>query len=309
MTLAEKLASLRLSSGEDGKVVADGVKVTPSVISKWERGERIPSDDTLKQVGKHFGLGATQVRELVDLAHQERNQRPRKRRSRNEFKRSQENVLAAEANASEISQYENILVPAALQTPQFTRVVLQAAGLSSAEVDDLRELRMKRADLLYDDGRTFRFLIDEAVFQRLKAADQDHLLGDPARTSMTLERSVAHAQINHLLHLAGEQYENVQIRILPRQQIGRLTMFGGFRIYDDRAVSIETRTDLVWETDPSKVAEYVDDFQLAWDHTAPGPVEWMSEGQSTSELLDEYLDELTQQLAGANPRHASARRR
>jgi transcriptional regulator with XRE-family HTH domain len=73
-----------------------------------------------------------------------------------------------EQSAVAVRSFEPLLVPGLLQTEDYARAVLAAIeGGPSDRVDSLVDLCYERQEVLLDSGRSFHFVIDEAVLRRV----------------------------------------------------------------------------------------------------------------------------------------------
>jgi Domain of unknown function (DUF5753) len=74
-------------------------------------------------------------------------------------------------NARLIRHFETVYVPGLLQTPDYARRILaEMVTLHDLEIDDVDAAvaaRMQRAQMLYDGGRRFEFLLAEPVLRWL----------------------------------------------------------------------------------------------------------------------------------------------
>jgi len=61
MDLGEKLKSLRLDRKETLHIVAMGTNVDMTLLSKFERGERLPTGEQIERIAGYFGLDKKQL--------------------------------------------------------------------------------------------------------------------------------------------------------------------------------------------------------------------------------------------------------
>lgn len=105
--------------------------------------------------------------------------------------------VAYEQSAVVVRSFEPLLVPGLLQTEDYARAVLVAIeGGPSDRVDSLVDLCYERQEILLDSGRSFHFVIDEAVLRRV--------VGGP---------DVTRYQLMRLQELVRN--ENVKIGVVP----------------------------------------------------------------------------------------------
>ncbi|GAA3847537.1 helix-turn-helix transcriptional regulator [Saccharothrix violaceirubra] len=154
-----------------------------------------------------------------------------------------------EDEASALLNYEPLLIPGLLQTPEYAKSIIVAtgAGLSDAQVDALVASRMARQGLL---NRTsplrLRAIIDQQVFERP--------FGDPG----AMDR-----QVRHLIAL-GER-PNVEVRVLPTTAGLHSGLNGPFVVleYDDDAslVLVENKISSLFIDEDEQIRL----FESTWD--------------------------------------------
>lgn len=100
-----------------------------------------------------------------------------------------------EAEASEVHNYEPLLVPGLLQTEEYAHAIASAMQRRPRDAERHVEARMRRQRRVYDGDLTVNAMIDEAVLQRAAVDD------------------IGQAQLHHLAEMAA--LPNVRIRVLP----------------------------------------------------------------------------------------------
>ena len=55
-TIGQKIRNLRLQRGEPLRVVAAALEIDSSLLSKFEHGERLPTDQQLTKLAEYFGI-------------------------------------------------------------------------------------------------------------------------------------------------------------------------------------------------------------------------------------------------------------
>jgi transcriptional regulator with XRE-family HTH domain len=149
-----------------------------------------------------------------------------------------------EAEAAALRMFEHSLVPGLLQTPEYTRAVLETKPNASEDmIDGYVSARLARQAILTRDGPPAPLvyaLVDEAALRRPVAS--------PA---------VMHDQIAHLMELSGKP--NVTIQVVPYEAGGHSGLLGAFVIADRRnaasIVFIEDVTGGRVSEDAATVAE------------------------------------------------------
>jgi len=61
MDFGEKLKNLRIDRKETLHIVAMGTNVDMTLLSKFERGERLPTNEQIERLASYFGLDAKQL--------------------------------------------------------------------------------------------------------------------------------------------------------------------------------------------------------------------------------------------------------
>ena len=108
-------------------------------------------------------------------------------------------LIGYESAASERRNFEPLLIPGLLQTPEYARAVIPALdeGIPPSRVDALVELRMKRQELVdRANPPQLSFLLDEAAIRRLTGGAE-----------------VMRQQLHHLIEMAEKR--NVTIEVIP----------------------------------------------------------------------------------------------
>ncbi|MFJ4711534.1 Scr1 family TA system antitoxin-like transcriptional regulator [Streptomyces sp. NPDC088785] len=155
----------------------------------------------------------------------------------------------AEAVAIEIRQYESLLIPGLLQTPDYARAVFLAYQPTAPEevIDELVATRMERAHLLDDPTKPLLWVVlDETALRRV--------VGDPAVMAKALTRVAALARRRRMI-----------VQVLPFSAGAHASLDGSLKLmhFDDapplsfvEAPSMGQLTD-----DPAIVARH----QLTYD--------------------------------------------
>jgi hypothetical protein len=130
--------------------------------------------------------------------------------------------------ASRIRNFEIMLVPGLLQTPDYARYrALEAVrlhGTAAEKVDETVVARMRRQEVLYDTSKTFEFIVCEAAFR--------YLLCPPR---------VMRAQLDRLLSVLG--LGHVTLAVIPPGRELAVTPIVGFLIAGDVTV-VESFTSM-----------------------------------------------------------------
>ncbi|MGW4393103.1 helix-turn-helix domain-containing protein [Streptomyces sp. NPDC004685] len=142
--------------------------------------------------------------------------------------------------------YSSTLVPGLLQTMGYAAGILHiSAATQGLEVDDspaAAQARVERSRILYEQGRRFLFLVEEAALH--------YQLG---------EADAMAAQLGYLLTVGA--LPGVTLGVIPtstqeRHQWPRET----FHVYDDKLVSVELVAARIRIKQPSEIEQYVKVF-------------------------------------------------
>jgi uncharacterized protein DUF5753 len=157
-------------------------------------------------------------------------------------------LAEVETEAESVRNFENVMIPGLLQTPEYARSMLgeRLADITGVDdVDDAVAARMQRQQILYRSGKQFHVVITEAALR--------YLLCPPEVMAGQLDRLVALSTLTTVR--IGVIPFSVQLPVIPLQ---------GFYIYDDRAVHVENFTAALQLTQPAEIAAYAKLFdQLA----------------------------------------------
>ncbi|MGS2590873.1 helix-turn-helix domain-containing protein [Streptomyces hebeiensis] len=151
----EELRIRRLAAEMTQEALSDGVVCSPTLISHFEAGRRLPSPDDAKRIDLALGTDGFFARWLKDL----------------EAKYADHFAVAAELErqAREIRQFGLSLVPGLLQTDGYARAVFRAyrANYRADDLDRRVVNRLERAQILEAPSRPVIWtLLDEAVLRR-----------------------------------------------------------------------------------------------------------------------------------------------
>jgi transcriptional regulator with XRE-family HTH domain len=172
----EELRLRRVAAGLTQEELADLVVCSPTLISHFEAGRRLPKPDDAQRIDQALGTDGFFARWLEDLDSK------------------YDDCFAAaaelERQATLIQQFALTLVPGVLQTPTYARAVFRAyrPNYTSEELDREVVIRTERARIL--DGPlnpVIWTLLDEAVLRRRVGgpqamAEQLHKIADMAES-------------------------------------------------------------------------------------------------------------------------------
>ncbi|MFJ3712364.1 helix-turn-helix transcriptional regulator [Streptomyces sp. NBC_01387] len=151
----EELRIRRMAAGLTQEAVSEGVVCSPTLISHFEAGRRLPNPDDAQRLDRVLGTDGFFARWLRDLDP----------KYASHFAR----VAEFEQQAREMRHYGASLIPGLLQTAAYAREVLSAhtALDPTAPVDEHVVSRMQRAPIITESTDTvFWVLLDEAALRR-----------------------------------------------------------------------------------------------------------------------------------------------
>ncbi len=198
--LGAELRRLRSNAGLTLDEVAEKMMCSTSKISRLETGKGIPKIPDVRELMRIYGVSSdTEQDMLVRLVHDGRAQgwwesytdgvAPERF-----MMDAPDRYAALESEAVAISAFEVATLHGLVQTPAYTRSVLEAI-LSARDPDELErlvELRRGRQERLGDRDVTFSLVVDESAVRRavgsaaVMAEQQRHLLDVSRRPGIDL---------------------------------------------------------------------------------------------------------------------------
>lgn len=246
MELGVQLRQLREAAQLSGKELAERLRWQPSKVSRIENARQTATEDDITLWGRVVEAAPEVVEELVDQATGllER-QDSWRQRHRSGLAALQEDMRDLEGRTTMFRVFEPGVIIGLLQTTEYARSIFtRIKRLYNApdEIDTAIRVRMQRQEILYDQGRRFRFILPEAAL-RYRLAPPEVMCG----------------QLDRLL--AVTTLPNVEFGVIPFESQLPSALLNGFWIYDGEQVAVPTRTrDLVLR-DPEDVAFYERAFE------------------------------------------------
>ncbi|MFF3174736.1 helix-turn-helix domain-containing protein [Streptomyces sp. NPDC057900] len=242
-SLGVRLRGLRFScpSGRlTGQQLAQRLGWAGSKVSKLENGKQTatPEDlrawaDATEQPGVYAELAAR-------LAGFESHIRSWRRALANGFKPLHEGLSAEIDRTSDIWVWEESVVAGLLQTPEYTRHVIQRYSNllgGAADIEDAVRSRVQRQEWLYRPGHTMHVLLWEAALR-----------------SLICPPSVLATQLDRLTGMIG--MDTVELGVIPFTAPVKIVPANGFWLLDDRVVVTEDWHAEVWLDDSESVTLY-----------------------------------------------------
>jgi transcriptional regulator with XRE-family HTH domain len=206
---ADELRAARAQAGLSRDDLAVKVNYSASLIGMVEGLRRVPQADFAQRCDEAFGTPGTFAR--------------MQQRLRNlPFAASFRSFVEPEAAAASLRNFENMLVPGLLQTPEYARAVLATRpNTTDDEIEDLVAARLARQAILdRDDPPLLWCVLDEAVLHRP--------VGDA---------KIMHDQLAHLVDMSARR--NITVEVVPYSAGAHSGLLGAFVIADfDDAPSI-----------------------------------------------------------------------
>ncbi|MEU3219587.1 helix-turn-helix transcriptional regulator [Streptomyces sp. NPDC006971] len=179
----EELRLRRVAAGLTQEALGDQVVCSPTLISHYEAGRRLPKPDDARRIDLALNTDGFFVRWLQDLD-------PR-------FAFHFSAVAELEREASEIRQYGAALIPGLLQTADYSRAVFQAyrPNYRKEQLDEFVVSRAERGRILTESRTPVAWtLLDEAALR--------HQIGGPAVMAEQLRKIADMADAGRLrLHV------------------------------------------------------------------------------------------------------------
>ena len=258
--LGLRLGEMRRDAGLTGRQLAAAAGWHPSKVSKIEGGKQTPFEADVEAWVSACGRPEMAAGLVASLRTLEDQYVEFRRMFRTGQRARQEAIAEIESATSCVRNFEPVLVPGLLQTPDYARYRLaerlEEIGAPD-DVDDAVAVRMQRQQVLYRPGKRFCFVVTEAVL-RYRLCPLEVMAGQ-------LDRLVALSTLT-----------TIRFGVIPFQAQLPVAPVHGFYVYDDRAVYVEHFTAELKLTQPAEITAYTGLFdQLA------GSARYGSEARAT----------------------------
>ncbi|MGQ4347521.1 helix-turn-helix domain-containing protein [Streptomyces sp. SAS_275] len=259
--LGGRLRELRAGAGLQGKELAERLGWQRSKVSRLELGRQTATATDLEA----WALALDAPGEVADLHSRLRGLDSQQRSWRRQLARGhravQDRYVVEYRRTSTVRGYEATVIPGLFQTPDYARhlILLNAELMQSPrDTDEAVNARMRRQEVLYEGGKTFRILVWEGAL---------HALIGPAE--------VMAGQLDRLIGLIG--LPQISLGIVPLGAPLKLSPKHGFWIFDEERVVVETiNTEFTLES-----TEDVTLYGRAWDRLEESAVH----GQQARRLI------------------------
>lgn len=172
----EELKLRRIAAGLTQEALGEMVVCSPTLISHWEAGRRLPKPDDARRIDVALCTDGFFARWLEDLD--------------SKFAQYFTPVAELESEATEVRLYGLTLIPGLLQTSAYARAVFQAyrPNYRTDELDELIVNRMERGQVLSGPNAPIAWaLLDEASLRRRIGGSQ--VMAEQLRKVATMAES------------------------------------------------------------------------------------------------------------------------
>jgi transcriptional regulator with XRE-family HTH domain len=223
--------------------VTERIGMPQSKVSKIETGRQLPTVDDIEALCRLYGAGAATTAALIDRANAAHTDLRAWRAShRPNFRRMQAEIAQAESATTSLRVFQPSVIPGLLQTPEYCRAVLEVNHFASDNLTDAVAARMERQQVLYDEAKSFRFVVTEGALRWRLCPANVHALA-----------------LDRLWSLA--RLPNVSVGIVPWSASVAAPQTNQFAIFDDRFVLIETMRSQVTHREVQDIDWYLGAFE------------------------------------------------
>ena len=251
--LGARLREIRKDAGLSARAFASAAGWHYTKVSKLENGVRTPSQADIRDWCQVCGA-EDQVPDLVAAARNvETMYADWRRQLRAGMRRSQAARLPAYESTRLFRLYEPALIPGVLQTAQYAAAVIGSFLEFTQAATDLSEAvaaRMEWQKIIYADHEFQVILEEQALRTRV---------GGPEVMTGQLDRLLA------VMSLPG-----VSLSVIPVTAARKVMPSGGFLIFDDEMVQVETVSAELTVTQPQEIALYARRFALLRESAVSG---------------------------------------
>lgn len=242
--LSRTLRDLRNAAGLTLAQVAERLDVTVRTISRYERGDIVPSVEVIRELADALRVKPAQRRQLARMALDVREGTESRlvllRPGSGGAQRMQERVRRIEADSAHVGSFASTLVTGMLQTPEYMLRVFMSVGIGEAEATGAASARQGRlSQALESPTRGYTQLVTEG-----------------ALTWNVGGAELMARQMEHIAELAVAA-PHFRVGVIPMAAPSDLfPMSAAFDVYDARAVLMGTYTATALMTKPVDVQAY-----------------------------------------------------
>jgi len=252
--LGIRLRELRREAQLTGRQLAELNGWHPSKVSKAENGRQTLTEANLLAWVRACGRPELTSELVAMLRTLETHYVEYRRMFRSGMTARQQAWGELEAETVFVRNFEGVVVPGLLQTPEYARFRLMEGITYDESPDDLDEAvaaRMQRQQLLYRPGKKFHFVLAENAL-RVRLCPPQAMVG----------------QLDRLVTLST--VPTVRFGVIPFEVPLPLAPLHGFWIFDERQVRVENLTAELELVQPSEVASYLRAFSALADSAQYG---------------------------------------
>ena len=241
MILGSLLRDQRLDRRMSGEELAERAELSQPKISRLETGRVTPNPRDVKKIATALGIKSDQSRKLVaeaeEIADLTRN--IRRERARVGLAGLQREHLETEIHYGSFHDFSMGVLPAWVQTPDYTRSMLRSLipSPTDADVEQAVAKRVERQAILRDPARHFILLTTPDTL-RTRFGDAQEMF----------------VQLVHLRSLM--RLPNVTIRAIDLTHPLPTPILSNFTLYDDVSVEVELLHTELFISEPVEVAAY-----------------------------------------------------
>lgn len=265
--LGSALRDAREHKGLSLRQLASQIGRDPSVVSRWEHGERNPKPTDVAQILTQLGINGERYEEIVDMTRGA--DAPRWLAvSLPEQRQQLDALLDFETTATSITDVSPLLIPGLLQASSYVRAIMSAGSVPEDEVRTRVAVRIGRRDAI----------------TRRDPVPLLALIGEAALRQVIGSREVMVEQLRMLLELG--KLPNVDLRVVPLTSGWHPGLEGPFTLIESEppVVQLENRRSGLFLHEK----EDVDTYRQAADTVLR---EAMSPGDSAG-LIAEIANEM-----------------
>ncbi|WP_079063909.1 helix-turn-helix domain-containing protein [Streptomyces sp. NRRL F-4489] len=243
ISIGRALRELRAASGKPAKAVARSAAMSPSKLSKIEREALTPSVMDVERVLTALEVPAEVKARLTEDARKAATEVTAWRLYRRSgLHKHQEEIRAIEAQTELMRLFQPVCVPGLLQSPEYVRAVLSRHGYTPEALEKMMSARMRRQEALYDEKRSYRFVITESVLR--------WRIVSPAMMAAQLDKLITMSRM-----------PNISIGIVPLSAPMTDLPSCSFTLLDNRLVIVEIPHAEVTTTEPRDIVRYATKFE------------------------------------------------
>lgn len=241
--IGRTLRELRETSGKEAKAVARSAVMSTSKLSRIETGKTAATVMDVERILTALGVSEEIRANLTEVARQEATETTAWRLFRRSgFHHHQDDIKAIEAETTVLRVFQPSCMPGLCQTPEYVRAILATMDLTEEVLSRTVGARLQRQAVLFDNSKSFRFLITESVIRwRLVSAPE---------MAVQLDRLIALSRL-----------PNVWVGVVPLSAAMPEVPTSSFVVFDSRLVSVEIPHAEITTSEPRDVEVYLAKFE------------------------------------------------